>query len=59
MDKTKLDTMMRSRRFWMAVAGVVVVFSDNFGWELDIDTVNNAVLIIGSWIVGDSLRKTE
>lgn len=55
---TKIDAMMKSRRFWMAVAGVAVVFSENLGWGLDADTVNNAVLIIGSWIVGDSLRKT-
>ncbi len=58
----KFQSLVRSRRFWAAVAGVVVVvakdqipliqgFSD--------EQITNAVLMLGAWIVGESLRSSE
>ena len=55
----KLRGLVTSRRFWVGVAGVEVTFSDTFGLSLDPDTVQHVVLLLGAWIVGDSLRVTE
>lgn len=57
--EAKLKAMLRSRRFWLAAAGVAFVANDQFGFGLDRETVNHVVLLIGAWIVGDSLRVTE
>ena len=57
---TKVNSLFKSRRFWVAVAGVVVISSEtvrvNIG--LTADQTTNVVLVLGSWIVGDSLRTT-
>jgi hypothetical protein len=57
----KLKAMFRSRRFWVGVAGVVVVFADTlFGaGTVNPETVQSVVLLAAAWIVGDSLRLTE
>ena len=41
------------------MAGVVVTFSDTFGLGLDPESIQHVVLLLGAWIVGDSLRVTE
>jgi len=54
----KLKSLLKSRRFWMAIASVlVVVMSDSFG--IPEATANTIVAIGVTWIVGDSLRITE
>lgn len=54
----KLKGLFKSRRFWAAIASVVVVvLHDSFG--IPEDTANTIVAIGVSWIVGDSLRTTE
>ena len=55
----KLQSLIRSRRFWVAVAGIAVTFSDTFGLGLVPNTIQHVVLLLGAWIVGDSLRSTE
>jgi hypothetical protein len=57
----KFKAMFRSRRFWVGVAGVVVVFADSlFGdGTVNPETVQSVVLLAAAWIVGDSLRVTE
>ena len=57
----KLKAMVRSRRFWVGVAGVVVVFSDTIFGEgtVNPETVTSITLMAAAWIVGDSLRVTE
>lgn len=56
--KDKIQALLKSRRFIAAVSGVlVVVFQDVLSL-----TEEQAVTIVGviaSWIVGDSLNKTE
>ncbi len=54
----KLAVLFKSRRFWVAVAGVVITTTNIFGLDLNPDQVQNIVVIGGAWIVGDSLRTT-
>ena len=56
----KLKTMVKSRRFWVGVAGLVVVFADAVFGEgtVNPETVTNVTLVVAAWIVGDSLRVT-
>ena len=54
----KLKSLLKSRRFWIAIASVVVVvMNDTFG--IPEETANTITAIGVSWIVGDSLRITE
>lgn len=55
----KLKSVWKSRRVWVAVAGVAVACAHTLGVEVDPETVQYVVLLAASWIVGDSLRKTE
>ena len=55
----KLQTLVKSRRFWVAVAGVIAVTSDALGLGLSEDMVTNFVLLGAAWIVGESLRSSE
>lgn len=56
----KVESLLKSRRFWMAVAGLVVaVGNDGVGLNLTEDQVTFVVTMLASWIVGDSVRKTE
>ena len=54
----KFALLLKSRRFWVAVGGVVVTTTNIFGLDLNPEQVNNIVLIGGAWIVGDSLRSS-
>ena len=57
----KLKTLLKSRRFWVGVAGMVVICADTLLGEgtVNPDTVQQVVLLAAAWIVGDSLRVTE
>jgi uncharacterized membrane protein len=57
----KLKDMAKSRRFWVAVAGLVVVFADSLLGEGTVNpqTVTSVTLMAAAWIVGDSLRVTK
>lgn len=56
MDKVK--TLLKSRRFWAAVGGVLVVtLQDVLG--VPEDTAHTLVGVAVAWIVGDSIRLTE
>ena len=55
----KLTSVWKSRRVWVAVAGVAVACAHTLGVDVDPETVQYVVLLAASWIVGDSLRKTE
>ena len=52
----KLKNVAASRRFWVAVGGVVFVIFNGMGLNLSPDQINHVVLLGGAWIVGDSLR---
>jgi len=57
----KVKMMFKSRRFWVAVSGVVVVGANTLLGEGTVtpETVQHVVLLAAAWIVGDSLRVTE
>tara|TARA_B100000745_G_scaffold46764_1_gene28123 strand:- start:536 stop:718 length:183 start_codon:yes stop_codon:yes gene_type:complete len=55
----KIQALVTSRRFWVAVAGVAVVTFDGLGLGLTAEQTTNVVIVLGSWIVGDSIRKTD
>lgn len=54
----KVQALFTSRRFWVAVAGVAFVAFDGLGLGLTEDQTTNLVIVIGSWVVGDSIRST-
>jgi hypothetical protein len=56
------QTLIKSRRFWVAVAGIAIAagreqipFLQNFTDE----QITQAILMLGAWIVGESLRSSE
>lgn len=56
----KLKALVQSRRFWVAVAGVLAVTTQGLGiTQLTPDQIEYVVILAASWIVGDSIRKTE
>lgn len=56
----KTQALLQSRRFWVAVSGLVVAIgNDGLGLNLSQDTVDLVVMALSAWVVGDSLRKTE
>jgi hypothetical protein len=58
--QTKIQALLQSRRFWVAVAGVLAVTTESLGvTTLNSDQIQNIVLLCASWILGDSVRKTE
>lgn len=52
----KIMSLTKSRRFWVAIGGVVVAMSDHLGLGLGSNAIQHIVLLGGAWIVGDSLR---
>ncbi len=57
---TKLQALIRSRRFWIAAAGlIVVVAKDTMGLALDPTQIVAVAGIVIAWITGDTFRKTE
>lgn len=54
----KINTMFKSRRFWVAVSGVIVIVAqDLIGLSQAQSEPIIAILI--AWIIGDSLEKTK
>ena len=54
----KIQSLVTSRRFWVAVGGVAFVGFDTLGLGLSQDQSLHVTLVIASWIFGDSIRKT-
>ena len=58
--KAKVNSLLRSRRFWLLVAGMIAVFAEDvFGLSLETRQLEEVVMLFAAWIVGDSLRETE
>ena len=56
----KVRALVRSRRFWGGVSGMIVICADTLVGEgtINPDTVQAVTLLVAAWIVGDSLRET-
>ena len=55
----KVQALFTSRRFWVAVGGVAFVAFDGLGLGLTEGQTTNLIIVLGSWVVGDSIRKTD
>jgi len=55
----KILALFKSRRFWAAVSGVVVVLSGGLGLDIDPEVISQFVMLIAAWVIGDSIQKTE
>ena len=55
----KIQALVPSRRFWVAVGGVAFVGFDVLGVGLSQDQAQNVTIVLASWIFGDSIRSTE
>ncbi len=55
----KLRALLRSRRFWAAIVGVIVVISEDYGLPVTADTRDWLVGLLMIWIGSDTFRKTE
>lgn len=53
----KVAALLKSRRFYAAVGGVVAVIASNV-LGLDEATVTGVVTVVIGWIIGDSINKT-
>ena len=56
----KVRALIRSRRFWVGVSGMIVICADTLVGEgtINPDTVQAVTLLVAAWIVGDSLRES-
>ena len=55
----KIVSLGKSRRFWAAmVTSVIVAFNETLGLNLTPEQINNLVMVVGAWVIGDSMNKT-
>jgi hypothetical protein len=55
----KLKAMIQSRRFWIAVSGILAVISNDLGiTDMTPEQIQNVTILLASWILGDSIRET-
>jgi hypothetical protein len=53
-----LDSLVKSRRFWIAVSAIaVVLLKDKL--PIDEQQMQDIILAVGAWIVGESLRSSK
>lgn len=50
-----MPAFIESKRFWAAVATVIAVIANTY-FNLPEEEVQNIVMVVVAWIVGDSLR---
>lgn len=54
----ELYALIVSKRFWAAISGLLLVVLKQFYPDIDEATVNNVVMLIAAWVVGDSMKPT-
>jgi hypothetical protein len=59
-DKDRLVSLLTSRRFILLISGLIVLFSKElFEIEISEEQLTMTITLIASWILGDSIRRTE
>jgi hypothetical protein len=55
-----VQDLLKSRRFWVSVGAIAaVVLKDRLGLPLSEEQINDLAILIGSWVVGESLRSSS
>lgn len=56
----KIKGLLKSRRFWAVASGLIVVVTKELGIaNLDETQVQNIVMLISTWVLGESLRTSD
>lgn len=55
-----VQDLIKSRRFWVSVGAIAaVVLKDKLGLPLSEEQISDLAILIGSWVVGESLRSSS
>ena len=54
----KLQALLKSRRFWAAASGLLVVLTNGLGLSIEPEVIEQIVMLIAAWVIGDSIHKT-
>ncbi len=55
-----VQDLLKSRRFWVSVGAIAaVVLKDKLGLPLSEEQITDLAVLIGSWVVGESLRSSS
>lgn len=56
-DAARFASLLTSRRFYLALAGVAAIFSEElFGYKIDPDKLTDVAMIISTLIISFSVR---
>jgi hypothetical protein len=55
----KFIALLKSRRFMASIAGLATIALTHYGYEITEEQLTGVIVIISSFIIGDSLRKVE
>ena len=53
-----MNELIKSKRFWLAIGTAISVAAKDY-LPLTEDQIQQLVMVIGAWIIGDSLRQTS
>lgn len=52
--------LFRSRRFWVSVGGIAaIVLRERLGLPFTEEQITDLAILIGSWVIGESLRSSS
>jgi hypothetical protein len=55
-----VQDLLKSRRFWVSVGAIAaVVLKDKLGLPLSEEQITDLAILVGSWVVGESLRSSS
>lgn len=58
--QAKIQSLLKSRRFWLALSGIIVAVSQDLGiTTLSAEQIQNICMMLGSLVLGESIRSSE